>query len=1001
MLVYKRKQSSSCSILRMKFETHSESDSEESEYEDSINKSIGSSIKSDNSNVHDSSANTNESDPSEYEELGETDDEKSTEAKPPVFDDSSDSKTAQSGCSDDSEVEEDIVPFRRKTAKHVNRIDDSESDEEIIQKRKTLYELEPEGDLSMTVEDNVFSKATRRSIHGFNPKLVKDEPVSEEDDSENSEIIISDSEDENCKSPKVTEKKLSPISIRSPLKDVVKNELVEKEDSFNKSIQSKLSSTISEDNDTYTKKVSRASYDRLVAEKESLASRITSMKKLVEISSGLPDGGTKLRIAIVKCEQEYQEKEDLLKSLIIDENDSAKNSILDSIKSENESSVSGYSPGNISEDDFMAAKDVKPKYTGKVGMKNFEQQKALTVEKLQDIHASLDERPSEDILASPPKHLKVELMRHQLHAIAFMIWREDKKSPHGGILADDMGLGKTLTVISLILKQLQAFEERDDDNDETDTDEGEREEEQQWIARGHKPLKLGGTLVVCPASLINQWEQEIKTKVKRGALDVNVFHGSKRITRARDLAKFDVVITTYQIILSEQKNDGCLFGIKWDRIVLDEGHVIRNYRSKQSEAVCSLIGKKRWVLTGTPVQNKEFDIYAAIKFLRCNPFDDLRYWRTWIEVRGGGSSPRLQALLKSILIRRTKQQLMESGEIQSLPEKHYEQVSVALTREERAVYNRLLALSKQIFAQFLAQHNAKHNNFTYDNENLHKLHQKFAKIMHVDREVQAHEILTLLLRLRQICCHPGLVKSAIESSELDKESIDNELNESNNDSDLDILKKLQNLNIQDKNPNDSQGESPFSQDVKVSLDSEVFNMDIPSSKIEKLMETLRQKLLHTNDKAIIVSQWVSYLNIIKAMLDVECIKYCELNGSVPVKFRNDIVVDFNKESSGIRVMLLSITAGGVGLNLVGANHLYVMDPHWNPQIEQQAQDRIYRFGQKKNVKIIKFICEDTIEEKILKKQEEKLEIAVGTLTGAKRNATKLTIEDLKDIFGMK
>jgi transcription termination factor 2 len=345
-----------------------------------------------------------------------------------------------------------------------------------------------------------------------------------------------------------------------------------------------------------------------------------------------------------------------------------------------------------------------------------------------------------------------------------------------------------------------------------------------------------------------------------------------------------------------------------------------------------------------------FDIYAAIKFLRCTPFDDLRYWRTWIETKRG-SSPRLQALLKSILLRRTKQQLQESGEIKSLPEKHIEQIKVSLNGEERAVYNRIMVLSKQIFAQFLTQQQAKHNNFTYDNNNLGKLHQKFARIMKVDREIKSHEILTLLLRLRQICCHPGLVKSVLEDGDINKEELDNDLNASANDSDVDILNKLQNLKIGDQNGNQGAGQS--GEDITITQDSEVFNFDIPSSKIEVLMNIIREKLLTTDDKAIIVSQWVTYLNIIKAMLEVENIAYCELNGSVPVKYRNDIVVEFNRPKSRQKVMLLSITAGGVGLNLVGANQLYFMDPHWNPQIEQQAQDRIYRFGQTKNVKIVK------------------------------------------------
>lgn len=130
-------------------------------------------------------------------------------------------------------------------------------------------------------------------------------------------------------------------------------------------------------------------------------------------------------------------------------------------------------------------------------------------------------------------------------------------------------------------------------------------------------------------------------------------------------------------------------------------------------------------------------------------------------------------------------------------------------------------------------------------------------------------------------------------------------------------------------------------------------LDVPSSKIYHMMEVLRELIVGSDDKAIIVSQWASYLAIIRGMLEVEGISFCELNGTVPVKNRNDIVVNFNKKNSGIQVMLLSLTAGVVGLNLIKAYYLFLMDLHWNPQLEQQAQDRIYRFGQKKEVNVFK------------------------------------------------
>lgn len=197
--------------------------------------------------------------------------------------------------------------------------------------------------------------------------------------------------------------------------------------------------------------------------------------------------------------------------------------------------------------------------------------------------------------------------------------------------------------------------------------------------------------------------------------------------------------------------------------------------------------------------------------------------------------------------------------------------------------------------------------------------------------------MTLILRLRQCCCHPGLVKEAVENIDVMKENLagdDSMIDHSTED----IMNKLEHLNMEDD---------------PVDMDSDVFSLDYPSSKVEKVIQVLQEKIVGSGDKAIVVSQWTSYLRIVRGMLEAEGISYCELTGEVPVKDRNDIVVNFNKKSSPQKVMLLSLTAGGVGLNLVGANYLFLLDVHWNPQLEQQAQDRIYRFGQVKPVKIFK------------------------------------------------
>ena len=558
-----------------------------------------------------------------------------------------------------------------------------------------------------------------------------------------------------------------------------------------------------------------------------------------------------------------------------------------------------------------------------------------------------------------------------------------------------MGLGKTLSTIALILKQQQ--DKEDDDKEDSDTDD--EEIEGAWSTKGRKDLPHGGTLIICPASLIKQWEQEIVKHVKRGVLTVNLFHGPKREYRPRRLAKDDVVITSYHTVLFEHKNNGCLFGVKWQRIILDEAHTIRNHKSQSSISVCELTARYRWALTGTPIQNKEFDMFAIVKFLRCSPFDDISYWKTWIDGnRGAGGSARLAAVMKSILLRRTKEQLVETGELKSLPTKTIHQIDLELSKPEKFVYTKVLTYSQTLFAQFLVQRSEKNNDLALhlgsDMANVHKLHKKYSK-MFGNTEVNASEILTLLLRLRQICCHSGLISAMLDKDAADEiEGHD----ESHGNAATDLVSQLENLNINEEVNEDDMNEDVASKHFRLS--NPVFDMTMPSSKIIKMMEVLQEHVISAGEKAIVVSQWVGFLNIIGSMLREQGFSYCELNGSVPVKNRNDIVVNFNDPKSEEKVMLLSLTAGGVGLNLVGANHLFLMDLHWNPQLESQAQDRIYRFGQKRPVNIYKFITKETVEVRILAMQQKKLEIANSCLTGAKKTATKLTIEDLKSLFSL-
>merc|ERR1712059_1130 len=216
--------------------------------------------------------------------------------------------------------------------------------------------------------------------------------------------------------------------------------------------------------------------------------------------------------------------------------------------------------------------------------------------------------------------------------------------------------------------------------------------------------------------------------------------------------------------------------------------------------------------------------------------------------------------------------------------------------------------------------------------------------------------------------------------------------------DLDLISRLEDLNVSQEEESEEPAQNFFHKD------NPIFDKERRSSKIKTVVEEL--KVLRTKkmeqgvvEKAVVVSQWKSMLDILKIHITKLGMKCSEINGQVNVKHRGDIVEDFNKNEKGPQVMLISLGAGGVGLNLVGANHLFLLDMHWNPQLEAQACDRIYRVGQKKEVIIHRFVVEDSVEEKIMKLQEKKLNLANDVLTGAKRTgANKLSMDDLKELF---
>jgi SNF2 family DNA or RNA helicase len=360
--------------------------------------------------------------------------------------------------------------------------------------------------------------------------------------------------------------------------------------------------------------------------------------------------------------------------------------------------------------------------------------------------ATAEEDDDEDEDDSTVEGIKVRLLPHQVEGLSWMRDRElgtRKKGvvPKGGILADDMGLGKTLQSIALILTNPKPKD--------SDMEDGKRK----------FPSNMENcTLVVAPLALIRQWELEIKDKVAQShQLRVCVHHGPQRTKRFQDLKKYDVVITTYQILVSEHgssSNDadglkvGC-FGLHWYRVILDEAHTIKNRNAKATQACYALRSEYRWCLTGTPMQNNLDELQSLIKFLRIKPYDDLKEWKDQIDRpmkngRGDLAIKRLQHYLKIFMKRRTKDILKKEGALN--PGGKVLATSDASMTGFKVTERKI----EKVFAKFSAQ-----ERLFYDR--LERRADKSLEEMMDGEKVNYASALVLLLRLRQACNHPKLV----------------------------------------------------------------------------------------------------------------------------------------------------------------------------------------------------------------------------------------------------
>ncbi|XP_010912213.1 DNA repair protein RAD5A isoform X2 [Elaeis guineensis] len=603
----------------------------------------------------------------------------------------------------------------------------------------------------------------------------------------------------------------------------------------------------------------------------------------------------------------------------------------------------------------------------------------------------------------------------------------------GGILADAMGLGKTIMTIALLLAYSnqgcsptspasQAFLEANERSHMSDQSPNDLKKliGISGFCKLLKPkatLVGGGSLIVCPMTLLGQWKAEIETHVQPGALTVYVHYGQSRPKDAKFLAQSDVVLTTYGVLASEfsaenAEGNGGLYSVRWFRIVLDEAHTIKSSKSQISMAAASLTADRRWCLTGTPIQNNLEDIYSLLRFLKVEPWADWGLWHKLIQKPYEEGDERglklVQSILKPIMLRRTKSSTDRDGRpILVLPpanvEVHYCEMSAA----EKDFYEALFRRSKVKFDQFVEQGRVLHN---------------YASI------------LELLLRLRQCCDHPFLVMSRGDTQEysnlnkLAKRFLKGGKDADGRDSSA-IPSRAYIKEVVEELRKGEEGECPIcleafedavltpcahrlcrecllaswrstmsglcpvcrksmnKQDLITAPTDNRFQIDIEknwveSSKVSVLLREL-ENLRSLGAKSIVFSQWTAFLDLLQIPLSRHNLTFVRLDGTLNQQQRE-------------KVLLMSLKAGGVGINLTAASNAFVMDPWWNPAVEEQAVMRIHRIGQTKNVSIKRFIVKGTVEERMEAVQARKQRLISGALTDQEVRTAR--IEELKMLF---
>ncbi|GES57225.1 SNF2 family helicase/ATPase [Aspergillus terreus] len=675
-----------------------------------------------------------------------------------------------------------------------------------------------------------------------------------------------------------------------------------------------------------------------------------------------------------------------------------------------------------------------------------------------------------------PSQLETPLLRHQKQALWFMtekekprkfgpneadnnsLWRlevrpngrrryreiitgmvSDEEPPQslGGLLADMMGLGKTLSILSLVVSSLPQSREWADMMPDAELVKS---------SPGIRNTKT--TLLVVPLSAVNNWVFQIKEHLKEDAVTYYVFHGSSRTTDVDELSKYDLVITTYSIVLSELAGRGAKRGVSpltkmnMFRIVLDEAHTIREQSAAQTQAIFKLHGQRKWSVTGTPIQNHLKDLYSVTRFIGLCPYDDRTQFGMHIlsRFKSGDASvlASLRVLVDSFTLRRVKDKI-------DLPTRHDKIIMLTFTEKERQLHEFFRQESNVMMRVIAGEDKTKMKG---------RMYHHILKAMMILRQVSAHgkELLDAEDRERI----KGLsVQDAIDleeggsdpSSEVtDKKAYEmfTLMQESSADVCAMCGKRLEEPASTDSGapdraacmaivlpcfdvlcPDCFAGWKPAfdapSEEVAAALRCQVCDGWIPvsyssitvgglqeymvdqaqakqSRRQAKVLgeyegphtktKALVEQLMATADeskrlqaagerplKSVVFSAWTSHLDLIEiALKDNGLTGYTRLDGTMTLTARNKALAEFHSNDA-ITVLLATIGAGGVGLNLTAASKVYIMEPQYNPAAVAQAIDRVHRIGQTREVTTVQYLMKGSIEEKIFELAKKKQQLA--------------------------